>query len=336
MEYVKEVKEAIQGAEKIVITAHRSPDGDAMGSSVAMYHYIKALGKKPVICHPDPSPDFLDWITKGVEIYNFEDHEQTVKELMANAELIFCLDYNAEDRLGHGMSPLLTTSKAKKVMIDHHPNPDNFTDYPISETHLCSTCQIVYELISQGGDLDRINVKCGEAIYLGIMTDTGSFRYPSVDARTHEIVANLIQLGVDHTSVHERTFDDVGVDRLRLRGYAISEKLEIITQYGVAFISLTGDELERFHYRKGDTEGLVNIALSVSGIKVAAFFSQKDGEIKISFRSKGTIAVNMLASEHFDGGGHKNAAGGMSHMSMDETIAKFKQLIPRYFNDTNA
>lgn len=328
----KQIFDLIQKANKIVVTSHRSPDGDSIGSSVAMYHFLKSLGKNAVICHPDPSPSFLDWIQKDVELFTFEDHEDFVSKSMLEADLIFCLDYNGAMRMGHGMCELLNSCTAKKVMIDHHPHPDDFVDIAVTQTDVCSTCQLVYEFIVSAGQHAQLNSQMGTAIYLGIMTDTGSFRYSSVTYRTHEIIADLLKIGVQHTSIHEDTFDNVKINRLKLRGYVIANKLEILPEYHVAYLTINEKELNDYHYEKGDTDGLVNTALSVEGVNVAVLFSEKDGQIKISFRSKGTIPVNKLAIDHFEGGGHANAAGGVSYVSMEETIKKFKSLVPSYFS----
>lgn len=335
MKEAKEIKVAVDNAAKIVITSHRSPDGDSIGSSVAMYRYLKKIGKNVIICHPDPAPEFLHWITEDAELINFEDDQPSVIKEMHEADLIFCLDYNGSDRMGRDMGVLLDECTATKVMLDHHPHPADFVDIAVTQTNVCSTCQIVYEYITACGDEDVIDAMIGEAIYLGIMTDTGSFRYSSLDARTHEIISKLLTKGLVHTPIHENTFDGVRIDRLKLRGYAMSEKLEVIPHYHIAYIALSSEELERFHYRKGDTDGLVNVALSVEGVQVAVFFSEKDGQIKISFRSKGDVAVNELAINEFNGGGHRNAAGGVSQESLEDTIKRFKSVIPKYFAHIN-
>ncbi len=327
--------EAVDRAEKIVITSHRSPDGDSMGSSAALYHVLTKMGKDAVVCHPDHCPAFLEWVMEDCEWYTHELVPDKVEKFMSEADLIFCLDYNGPDRMGNGMADLLRKSDAFKIMLDHHPHPDNFVHIAESRITEGSTCQILFDVIEEAGKLSFLDISSGEAIYLGIMTDTGAFRFSSVNPKTHEIIAHLMRIGVNNTAVHERTFDNVRIDRLRLQGYAISNKLEIIQHYHIAYISLTEEELNRFHYKKGDTDGLVNMALSVEGIKVAAFFSEKDGQIKISFRSKGTIPVNGMAKE-FNGGGHVNAAGGASQESMEDTIKHFKALIPKYFNGLNA
>ena len=255
-----------------------------------------------------------------------------IEGLFREADLVFCLDYNAVNRVGEGMQALLENSIAKKIMIDHHLEPEDFAFITVSETSVCSTSQLIVELIEQSGNLELLDNIVGTPLYLGILTDTGSFRFPSVQPRTHELLAKLLTAGVKHFLVHENLNDNNTVGRLRLQGYAMSEKLEVLSDYNVALISMTDAELTRFDYQKGDTEGLVNIALSIKGMKAAMFFSDRDGIIKISFRSKGKENPgNALAKEHFGGGGHANASGGMSELSMDETLAKIKTLIPIYF-----
>lgn len=326
------IVDEIKSASKIVITAHKSPDGDSIGSSLGLYQFIKKLGREVIICHPDPAPDYLLWLDDVDTIITMATHNLEVEEHFSTADLIFCLDYNATNRVGEGMQVLLEKSNAKKIMIDHHLDPENFAFITVSETSVCSTCQLVMELIEQSGNNELLDEKIGTPLYLGILTDTGSFRFPSVQPRTHELLAKLISAGVKHYLVHEILNDNNSVNRLRLQGYALCEKLEVIDSYSVVLLTLTEDELNKYHYQKGDTEGFVNIALSIKGMKVAIFCAEKDGIIKISFRSKGTEnPVNGLAAEHFSGGGHANASGGISEVSMNETIKKIKELIPTYF-----
>lgn len=331
MEKYKAIIEEIKKANNIVITSHKSPDGDSIGSSLALYHFIAALGKEAVVCHPDEAAVNLLWVAGAHDIVLLEKEKEKTEELFKKTDLIFCLDYNSADRTGEQMEKLINASSAKKIMLDHHMHPADFCDITVSETHVCSTSQLIFELIDQSGNLHLLNAKTAIPIYLGIMTDTGSFRFPSVQARTHEILAQLIKTGIKHFEIHEKVFDTNTIDRLQLRGYAISEKLELIKDYPVAIISLKESELNRFHYIKGDTDGLVNVALSIEGIKIAVFFSEKDGQVKISFRSKGDYYVNVLAMDNFGGGGHKYAAGGISFDSLEKTIERFKSLIPQYF-----
>lgn len=323
----------IEEAKSIVITAHKSADGDSVGSSLGLYQYLKAIGKEVVVCHPDVAPNFLKFLPGAEEILSYDVHPDEVEKKMKDADMLFALDYNGLNRMNHEMSELFAKSEAFKVMIDHHLHPEDFVDITISQSDVCSTSQLIYELLdANDASKNVLNATICSPLYLGIVTDTGSFRFPSVTSRTHQIVGEMLELGVNHSAIHEAAFDSNTIDRLRLRGYATSEKLELIHNGKVALMSLTHEELERFNYQKGDTEGLVNVALSVSGVNAAIFLSEKDGSIKISFRAKGLYEVNQLASEHFDGGGHKYASGGISTSTMDETITKLKTLIPKYFD----
>jgi phosphoesterase RecJ-like protein len=331
MKEAKKIVDLIQNSDRIVITSHIAPDGDSIGSSIGLYQFIKKLNRSAHICHPDPCPEFLNWAKDDLEIVDFENNEESVTGMFESADLIFCLDYNEAGRLGKQMGLLLTQSTATKVMIDHHLNPDDFVDVVVSEPSVCSTSQLIYELIAASDNLSLLDAAVATPLYLGIMTDTGSFRYASVTERTHNILADLIRVGVDHTSVHENTFDNNRIDRLKLRAHIIAERLEIMERYNVAIISVTNKELDHYNFVKGDTEGLVNVALSIEGIKVAAFFTAKMDVVKISLRSKGNIPVNDILSEHFEGGGHMNAAGGVSNLDLALTIAKFKELVPKYF-----
>lgn len=331
MREAQKIIDLIKEAKRIVITSHKSPDGDSIGSSLGLLRFIQALGHKAIVCHPDPCPDFLNWVKEEDVIVDFETHPADVKTQLSHADLIFALDYNGAGRLGNEMGELFIAAIGKKVMIDHHLNPDDFVDLAVSEPSVCSTSQLIIELIVESGNSGLINESMGNPLYLGIMTDTGSFRYSSVTSRTHELLALLLKSGVKQSDIHESTFDNNRLDKLKLRSYIIAERLEIMEKYGVAIISVTNKEKERFHHIKGDTEGLVNVALSIEGVKAAAFFVEGDDIVKISFRSKGDIAVNQLSADHFNGGGHKNAAGGASYVTLDETIEKFKSIVPNYF-----
>lgn len=322
----------IEAASHIVITAHKSADGDSVGSSLGLFHFIKKLGKEAVICHPDAAPDFLNFLgTSSIQLMS--DDPEKVTSSFKQADLIFCLDYNATDRVGKEMQELLESASCKKIMIDHHLDPQDFATITLSDTSASSTAQLIVEVINQSEQIRFLDEKVGTPLYLGIMTDTGSFRFSSVNERTHLALAKLLKAGVQHHLVHEELNDNNTESRLRLQGFAISEKMEIMESYHVAIISMSKEELAKYHYQKGDTDGLANLALSIKGIKAAIIFSERDGIMKISFRSKGKEnPVNMLAADHFDGGGHANAAGGMSNLSVGETLTKIKSLIPQYFS----
>jgi bifunctional oligoribonuclease and PAP phosphatase NrnA len=326
-----QIVEKLKSSKNIVITAHISPDGDSIGSSLALYHFCKALNLSVTVCHPDSAPMFLSWLDGFNQILNYDKHTDKIDILLAEADLIFCLDYNEVGRVGEKMKPAMENSTAFKIMIDHHLNPSNFADIVYSDTTSCSTCQLVYELIEKSSCLNLLDKTIGTAIYLGVMTDTGSFRFNSVKPYTHELIANLLRIGVENDVIHERVFDVNTVDKLKLRGYATSEKLTIIPEFKLAYIALSREELNKFAYQKGDTEGLVNVALSIEGVLLAAFFSEDDDKIKISFRSKGKLhPVNLLSQKYFSGGGHANAAGGKYVGSLKDAIDLFVRVIPEY------
>lgn len=314
---------AVQSAQSIVITSHRSPDGDSIGSSMGLFHVLKKWGKNVHVVHPDTAPGYLNWVPDSDKIIHFDGQTIEASDLLEKADLIFCLDYNEPSRVGTDMQSVLIETKALKVMIDHHLFPDAFCSLQISETSVCSTSQLVIQWLEAINKLDSLDEVSGSCLYLGIMTDTGSFRFPSVDAHTHDILSMLLRKGVKHWEIHEAVFDTNTIDRMRLRGFALSEKLVCLDGYPIAYVSLTNDELVRFNYQKGDTEGLVNQVLGIEGIKMAVLFVEKDSKIKISFRSKGEYVVNELARQHFEGGGHAYASGGISDLTMPETIKKF-------------
>jgi phosphoesterase RecJ-like protein len=331
MNIYKKIEAEIKAASQIVITAHKSADGDSVGSSLGLLHFIEKLGKKAVVCHPDKAPDFLYWLDTSAILLMEENPEEVTKQ-MQKADLIFCLDYNATYRLGEEMQVLLETTTCKKIMIDHHLNPEEFPTITVSETTASSTSQLIVDLIEQSGNLELLDAKIGTPLYLGILTDTGSFRFNSVKPRTHEVLAKILAAGVEHYLIHEKLSDNNTETRLRLQGYAMSKKLEVLYENSVGIISLSKEELAEYNYKKGDTDSLANTVLSIKGMKAAIVFTERDGIMKISFRSKGAEnPVNVLAKEHFNGGGHANASGGMSDLTVEETLEKLRGLIPEYF-----
>lgn len=331
MNIYQQIATEIKVASNIVITSHKSPDGDSIGSSLGLLHFIEKLGKIATVCHPDLAPSFLYWLDTSGFLLMTEQPEE-VASAFAAADLVFCLDYNATNRIGPDMQALLEGVTCKTVMIDHHLNPEEFPTFTVSETNASSTSELIVELIEQSGHGDLLDQKIGTPLYLGILTDTGSFRFSSVKPRTHEVLAKLLAAGVEHHLVHEVLSDNNTASRLRLQGYAMCEKLEIMEDYMVAVISLSKEELAKYNYQKGDTDSLANLVLSIKGMKAAIVFTERDGIMKISFRSKGAEnPVNVMAGEHFSGGGHANASGGMSELTVTETLEKIKGLVPQYF-----
>ena len=324
---IQKLNTALSQSSKILITTHKSPDGDAIGSSVAWYHFLKSQGKETLIVLPDEPADFLRSFLQNVDFMIYEKEEAKVDLMLSDFDLVFCLDYNAPSRVGKQMEALLDKVKCEKVMIDHHQNPVEFCEIVISRPEICSTCQLIYECIDEMDGLEFLTKSCCEAIYLGMLTDTGSFRYPSVTAKTHRILAHLLEMGVEHFKIHEAIFDVNTLDKIQLRAYAIANKFEKIPGFPIGLISMSSEELQRFNYQKGDTEGLVNVILSIEGISIALFLMEAQDGIKMSFRSKGTYFVNDFAEKNFSGGGHKYAAGGFSSDSLNVTISRFKALV---------
>lgn len=332
---INELKELLVKPKRIVIVTHWSPDGDAMGSSLGLYNYLIQKKHKVTVITPNDYPAFLSWMKGNDTVLDFSKQTKKAKDAVGKANLIFTLDFNSLKRIDK-LGPEVEKSKAIKILIDHHQQPESYAKYMLHDVHASSTCELVFEFIVMMGDTKLINKHVAECIYAGIMTDTGSFRFPSTSAKTHRIAAHLIATGMNNAEIHNRIYDDNTESKLKLLGYCLAEKLTVFSDYKTAFFSLRTDELQRFNYKKGDTEGIVNYALSIEGIKFAAFFVERDGVIKTSFRSKGSFDVNLFAREHFSGGGHINAAGGMSELSMDETISKFVALLPRYKKQLNA
>jgi bifunctional oligoribonuclease and PAP phosphatase NrnA len=330
------VKELIKTSANIIITSHYSPDGDAVGSSMAMYHSLKALNPNITVALPNRFPDFLRWIKDSDKVVIYDQHEESVMmKLFNTADLIFCLDYNALSRV-ENMEKAIRSSSAVKVLIDHHPNPDKEAfDFCLSKTSSSSTAELVYEFLEETDLKIHINKAAAEALYTGIITDTGSFSFSCNNPQTYRITADLIEMGLDAERLHRLIYDNFSESRLRLLGYAFDKKLLVLSEYKTAIISLTRKELSQFQYITGDVEGIVNYPLSIREINVSIMLTEREGLIRLSFRSKGEFAVNRIAQEFFEGGGHRNAAGGNSFLSMSETIEKIKSVLPLYQDALN-
>jgi len=323
------LKKLFSSPKKIVITTHKNPDGDAMGSSLGLYNYLVLKNHTVSVITPNSYPQFLQWIPGNETVTVYNKHTDKAKKLFEEAEIIFSLDYNNLSRI-EDAGKEVEKSKAVKILIDHHVEPSPFPDYSFSDIHKSSTSEMIYDFIVLLGDKDLINKNIGECLYCGIVTDTGSFRFPSTHPATHKIVAELIELGVNHAEVYNRVFNTYTEDRLRLLGYCLYEKLKLIKEYNAGYIALSKEELKRFNFQAGDTEGFVNYSLSVSGIRLAALFTEQDGIIRVSLRSEGDIDVNKIARAHFNGGGHVNAAGGRSDDSLHITTKRFEDILPLY------
>lgn len=319
--------------QPIVVTAHRGPDGDALGSALGFAHHLRASGFSNVqVILPDGFPSFYDWMPGASEILLFDTSPEVAQSKLQEAAWVFCLDYNDLRRLGAPMEAAVQACAATKVLIDHHMHPTDFAAYSFSDAKCGSTAELIFRWVVAAQELDFLTLETGTCLYTGVMTDTGSFRFPSVSPATHRMVAQLIEIGVDHASIHSAVYDSQRLDRLRLAGYAIAEKLEVDIDRACAWISLTNEELTRFNAVSGDTEGLVNQALSIDGINCALFIRETpEGRVKMSFRSRGNFSVREVAEAHFNGGGHHNAAGGaVENSTAAEVVAIWKSLLPRY------
>ena len=328
-ELVKRTQEAIELVEKITIVAHMGPDGDAVGSSLALYHFLLAMDKKPVVVLPNDLPDFLAWMPDADEIIIYEKEQKRANAVFAQSELIFALDFNTLSRLGP-MKNAMVKSPVCKILVDHHPDPDNFADIVISHPELSSTSELIFRLICRMEKFPKINLACAECIYTGMMTDTGNFSYNSNHQDIYSIVFNLVKVGLDTDAIYQKVYNTYSVNRLKLVGYCFYKKMKIYPKYQTALITLTKKELLLFKYKVGDVEGVVNTPLSIDGIKFSVFMREDADNIKISLRSQGTFPTNKVASDLFNGGGHLNASGGESTLSLEETIKKFENALPVY------
>ena len=322
-------KELIDGSQHIAIIGHVSPDGDAMGAALALYHFLFSIDKEAVVIFPDSHPRFLDWMQGIKDVLNYTDHKNEVEETLQKVELIVFVDFNEISRVG-ALSSIVETSTAKKILIDHHPSPSDFCDVMISVPQVASTSELIFRLICRMGHFADINKFCAESIYTGMMTDTGGFTYNSNHSEIYIIIAELLKKGVDKDEIYNNVYNTNTADRLKLMGFVLSQKMRVYPEYKTAMISLSLEEQRRFNFQKGDSEGFVNIPLSIEGIVFSVFIKEDPDKLKISLRSRGTFPVNEVSSVHFNGGGHLNAAGGESTLSLSQAEEYFEQILPSY------
>jgi len=327
LEDIQEVKKLFSTPQKIVIVPHKNPDGDAIGSTLALWHFLTISGQDATIVSPNDYPEFLKWMPGNEHILNFERENSQAKEKITEATIICTLDFNHLGRTGQ-MKDFLEAAKADFIMIDHHQAPADYARVTYSDVNMSSTCEMVYNFIEFLDETEKITPEIAACIYTGIMTDTGSFKYASTTSRTHRVVAGLMERGAQNTEIHHRIYDTNSANRMKLLGIALNN-LVVLDNYNSAYITLSQNELDSCHYQKGDTEGFVNYGLTLKGTKFAAIFieNSEEGIIKISFRSVGDFSVNQFARKHFEGGGHDNAAGGKSDLPMKETVDKFTKLL---------
>jgi len=324
--YNKQLRDLFDISDNIVMICHQNPDGDAIGSMLGLYHYLKRHDKSPVMISPGQLPSYLNWMKNIEYIINNENDPGKVKRYINNADLLIMLDFNNIERSGK-IKDHIPDSGAKKILIDHHPDPDVDADLLISEPEFSSTAELVFELITNAEGEPFLDKDFIEAIYVGMMTDTGNFSYGTFNGDTLRVVASMMDNGLDRDKISDRIYDNFSLSRIRLQGFACNERLVCPEDQGAGYIYLSRDDLESFDHKPGDTEGFVNIPLSIKGVIMSALFIEKKDHIKISFRSKGDFDVNNLAVKHFNGGGHKNASGGKFYGTLKQCRDYFEKLL---------
>jgi phosphoesterase RecJ-like protein len=321
---ITEVEELLDKYDKIVIVTHVSPDGDAIGSSLGLYHYLTDSGNDVNVIVPNSFPGFLKWIPGAKDILDYEKNPDSAQKLIDEADLIFCLDFNIPKRAFH-LGPLIEAAKGKKILVDHHPDPSGFCDVTISHPEISSTSELIFRLICRMGDFEVMSYESATALYTGMMTDTGGFTYNSNNIEIYYIIGELLKKGINKDLIYSNVYHNYTEDRFRMLGYTLSEKMKVYKEYNAALIWLTNEEQGRYKVKKGDTEGFANLPLNIKGIIFSVFIREDNDFIKISFRSQGDFPSNRFSSVCYNGGGHLNAAGGEFYGTMEEAIAVFEK-----------
>ena len=329
------LKQALSNKSNIVIVGHKNPDGDAIGSCLGLANFLKQLEHQVTVVMPNDFPEFLKWIPETQIIINYDQHRDNVKNCLSEANLVFTLDFNALNRTGD-LAPELMATNADFILIDHHQEPDDYALVTYSDVGMSSTSEMVYHFIEFMGGLNLLNKEIATQLYVGIMTDTGSFRFPATTAATHRIIAHLIEAGAPNSIIHQNVYDTNSPDRLKLLGVALNNMV-MLPEYKTAYITMSQEELNNNNFKKGDTEGFVNYALSMKGVIFAMIFieNKKEKIIKISLRSKGSFSVNDFSRKYFNGGGHTNAAGVKSSKTLSKTVEEFISILPGYKKELN-
>lgn len=333
MNNIKEIQPILKASKspKVVITTHHKPDADALGSSLGLYNYLLKIGVKANVVTPTDYGEFLKWMPGESAVINFEEKEHYSQTLVEEADIIFCLDFNSLKRINK-LGSLVAQSKAIKVLIDHHLEPEGFEQYRLWTTKASSTCELIFWFIELLGDVSTIDEAIASCLYAGIMTDTASFKHGSTTATTHRVAATLLEKGAESSRIFEAIYDNYSESRTRFIGFCLSEKLQILKEYKTALITVTAEDLKKFNIITGDSEGLVNFGLSISDIKLSVLIIDRTVARKMSFRSKDNFPANEFARKFFNGGGHFNAAGGESIDPIDQVEIKFKTALNDYKN----
>lgn len=333
MQNILAFKQWIDQPRKMVIVTHFKPDADALGSSLGLAGFLKKKNHHVTVITPSDYPDFLNWMPGNEEVIIFhKDRPALVERLVKEAEMVFCLDFSSLKRINE-LGTMVEQATAKKVLIDHHLEPENFAVFEQWDTSAASTAELVFQLIKELGEEELIDSKIADCLYAGLMTDTGSFRHPNTTQKVFQVASDLVARGADPSKVSKLIYDTNTLERLRLLGFVLSERLHVIPEFRTAYITLSADDLRKHGSQTGDTEGLVNFGLSIKGVILSVLISDRKENIKLSFRSLGEFSVNDFARKHFDGGGHKNAAGGQTSISIEQTLKMFLELLPQYKAD---
>jgi len=332
MENIQEFEKYLETPRKAVILTHFKPDADALGSALGVRQYLRKKGHSPKVITPSDYPDFISWMPGNHDVLIFQkDRPEKAAQFIKEADVIFCLDFSCLNRINE-LGEMVRNASAKKVLIDHHLEPEQFADFEQWDGAAASTAELVFKLIDDLGDKDLINPEIAECLYAGIMTDTGGFRHSNTTHKVLKIASELVERGADPYKISKLIYETNNIERLRLMGFVLSEKLQVLPEFRTAYVALTAEEIKRFGSQTGDTEGLVNYGLSIKGIRLSVLITDRKENIKLSLRSLGNFSVNDMARAHFNGGGHRNAAGGQTTLTLDQTVQKFLEILPQYKN----
>jgi phosphoesterase RecJ-like protein len=335
MQNIQPFRDFMGQTRKVVIVTHHKPDADALGSSLGLAGYLKKKGHSVTVITPSDYPEFLHWMPGHKEVLALEKgNEPVISENIKTAEIIFCLDFSALNRI-QDLTEVVRNAPGKKVMIDHHLQPEDFAEFVKWDVQAASTAELVYNLICDLGDEQLIDADIADCLYAGLMTDTGGFRHSNTRYEEFQVASELVRLGANPTKVSKLIYDTNSLERLRLMGFVLGEKLKVLPAYNTAYMTLSAEELKRFGSQTGDTEGFVNYGLSIKDIKLSVMIHERKDSVKLSLRSLGNFSVNEMARKHFEGGGHRNASGGSSALTLDQTVQKFLSILPEYKNQLN-
>jgi phosphoesterase RecJ-like protein len=335
MQNIQIFKQLLSHPKKVVIVTHFKPDADALGSSLGLAGYLKKLNHTVTVITPSDYPDFIAWMPGNSEVVVFQkDKPKKTEELISASDIIFCLDFSSLNRINE-MQSIIRESSAKKVLIDHHLEPEKFAEFEQWDGTAASTAELVFQLIQELGDEKLIDENIANCLYAGLMTDTGGFRHPNTTHKVFQVASSLVACGANPSQVSKLIYDTNTLERLRLMGFVLSERLHVLPEYRTAYITLSAEDLKKYGSQTGDTEGLVNYGLSIKGIQLSVLISDRKENIKLSFRSLGEFSVNDMARKYFNGGGHRNAAGGQTNLTLDQTLKKLLDLLPEYKDELN-